>query len=300
MLRSKAAVALIGVICLAFCAGAVVVLPLALPMASQWGVPDRINHQGVVAVNGVRFTGTGLFKFAIIDNSNVNQWTNDNTQVGQTNTAPDNAVSLPVTDGIYAVGLGDTTLTHMTAVPSSIFSDDSLKLRVWFSDGVNGTQQLSPDHPLATVPYAFMAAGVSGGTTPSGAVMFFNLASCPSGWSELTAAQGRFILSRPAGGTLGATVGSALANQEARKAGAHWHGVANAIQGYTHIDSVYGAPFRTDGGRSDNTWTTVSGYRQVVTATGYGSLTNFTAMTGPSLPDTLPAPYIQLLACQKD
>jgi N-acetylneuraminic acid mutarotase len=29
------------------------------------------------------------------------------------------------------------------------------KLRVWFSDGVNGFQQLSPDRPFASVPYAF-------------------------------------------------------------------------------------------------------------------------------------------------
>ena len=30
-------------------------------------------------------------------------------------------------------------------------------LRVWFSDGVNGFQQLSPDRPFASVPYAFSA-----------------------------------------------------------------------------------------------------------------------------------------------
>lgn len=37
------------------------------------------------------------------------------------------------------------------------------------------------------------AGSSSGGGTPSGAVMAFNLASCPSGWSEYTLARGRFI-----------------------------------------------------------------------------------------------------------
>lgn len=37
------------------------------------------------------------------------------------------------------------------------------------------------------------AGSSSGGGTPSGAVMAFNLASCPSGWSEYLAARGRFI-----------------------------------------------------------------------------------------------------------
>ncbi len=33
----------------------------------------------------------------------------------------------------------------------------------------------------------------SSGTTPSGAVMAFDLTACPSGWSEYTLAYGRFI-----------------------------------------------------------------------------------------------------------
>jgi len=51
---------------------------------------------------------------------------------------------------------------------------------------------------------------LGGGAIPSGAVIFFNLASCPQGWRELTSARGRYIVGLPAGGTLGATVGTAL------------------------------------------------------------------------------------------
>jgi hypothetical protein len=47
----------------------------------------------------------------------------------------------------------------MGAIDLSIFAQHTdAKLRVWFSDGVNGFQQLSPDRPFASVPYAFSAA----------------------------------------------------------------------------------------------------------------------------------------------
>ena len=47
-------------------------------------------------------------------------------------------------------------------------------LRVWFSDGVNGFQQLSPDRPFASVPYALNAGSVNLG---SGSVSRSMLAS---------------------------------------------------------------------------------------------------------------------------
>ena len=55
---------------------------------------------------------------------------------------------------------------------------------------------------------------VSGGGVPSGAVLPFNLANCPAGWTELTAARGRVIVGVPASGTLAATVGTALTDAQ--------------------------------------------------------------------------------------
>ena len=44
----------------------------------------------------------------------------------------------------------------MGAIDPAVFAQHSdAKLRVWFSDGGNGFQQLSPDRPFASVPYAF-------------------------------------------------------------------------------------------------------------------------------------------------
>lgn len=122
------------------------------------GIPLQINHQGRVTVNDLAFNGNGSFRFALVDpDTTFNVWTNDNTNVGST-TMPTAAVTVAVSNGIYSVGLGNDDLTNMTAISSSVFDDDDIVLRIWFDDGTNGVQQLSPDHTLTSAPYAFHAA----------------------------------------------------------------------------------------------------------------------------------------------
>ena len=66
--------------------------------------------------------------------------------------------SCPMVKRVYSVRLGDTTLTNMTAIPSPVFNDDNVRLRIWFDDGANGVHQLSPGHLLSSSPYAIKAA----------------------------------------------------------------------------------------------------------------------------------------------
>ena len=80
-------------------------------------------------------------------------WSNDGS--GGNGTEPGTSVTIPVTNGLYSVKLGDTT-AGMAALTNGSFNAP-LHLRVWFSDGVNGFQKLAPDQPLATAPYAFKA-----------------------------------------------------------------------------------------------------------------------------------------------
>ncbi len=55
------------------------------------------------------------------------------------------------------------------------------------------------------------------GAVPSGAIMHFNLPTCPAGWSEVTAARGRAIVGlNGSAGTLAGTVGSPLDDRENR------------------------------------------------------------------------------------
>jgi hypothetical protein len=127
-----------------------------LPVAAQ--VPQALNYQGRVTVNGTAFTGTGQFRFALVDGAGTALWSSHASAF----------TSVPVSGGLYTVRLGDTSLANMAVVPSSLFSNADLRLRVWFNDGVNGVQQLSPDQRLAPVGYAHRAASVD--SVPSSAI----------------------------------------------------------------------------------------------------------------------------------
>ncbi len=77
-----------------------------------------------------------------------------------------NTVSLPVTKGLYSVLLGDTTITNMSSsIPATAFTNATVQLRVWFNDGVNGLQQLSPDQRLGAAGYALVANSISPSST---------------------------------------------------------------------------------------------------------------------------------------
>jgi Chaperone of endosialidase len=103
-------------------------------------------------------------------NLNFTYWSNDGTSTN--GMEPGNAVSIGVSNGLYSVLLGDTSLPNMTAVPNTIvdYSDADMRLRVWFNDGTHGFQLLSPDQRIASIIYAFGAAAV--GDPSTGAVVF--------------------------------------------------------------------------------------------------------------------------------
>ncbi len=118
---------------------------LACPAHSA--VREFLNFQGRVSVNGVPFTGTGLFRFALIDpNGPVPA-----VDLGAPSAPSDTPVSIPVSKGLYVVRIGLDTVS-----PPEGYFDHALEphLRVWFDDGAHGLQQLRPDQPMASVPYA--------------------------------------------------------------------------------------------------------------------------------------------------
>ena len=109
--------------------------------------PALLNHQGRMAVNGVNFEGTGLLKFALVRAAgSVTCWSNDGTSIA--GSQPSMAVPLTVTNGLYAVLLGDTSLANLSAVPVTVFDNADVHLRVWFNDGTAGFQQITPDQRL--------------------------------------------------------------------------------------------------------------------------------------------------------
>ncbi|MFT6241043.1 MAG: hypothetical protein ACJAQT_003136 [Akkermansiaceae bacterium] len=69
-------------------------------------------------------------------------------------------VPLTVTKGLYLVLLGETTSANMNALPPTVFDNLDVRLRIWFNDGVNGFERISPDYRLAPAPYALNASRV--------------------------------------------------------------------------------------------------------------------------------------------
>ena len=124
--------------------------------------------------------------------------------------------------------------------------------------------------------------------TPAGAVMFFNLSSCPSGWTALTGAQGRYLVGLPSGGTLAGTAGTTLSNLENRPVGQHSHGVTDP--GHQHLLS--GAAGSASYANTDALRNNYGGYTHPAT-TGI-TINNSGSVAGTN------APYIQFLVCQKD
>ena len=122
-----------------------------------FAIPPVLNYAGQVAVNGEAFEGNGLFKFALVnDNGTSSYWSNDGTSVD--GSEPQSWISVTVNGGLYSVLLGNTAIQGMGAIDPQVFVENiDAKLRVWFSDGVNGFQQVNPDRPFASVPYAFSA-----------------------------------------------------------------------------------------------------------------------------------------------
>ena len=131
-------------------------------------VPQLINYQGRVAVGAVNFEGAGLFRFALVnEDGSVTFWSNDGTSAA--GSEPTDAVSLTVAKGLYSVLLGDLALVNMTAIPATVFTNPDVRLRVWFDDGVNASQLLTPDQRLA--PSAYIADGaVTSASIAAGAI----------------------------------------------------------------------------------------------------------------------------------
>jgi formylglycine-generating enzyme required for sulfatase activity len=176
-------------------------------------VPGLISHQGKVTVAGTNYTGAGLFKFALVNAAgDATYWSNDGTSNG--GAEPTSAVTLPVARGIFSVNLGDTTVTNMTqTIPASAFTNSAVYLRVWFNDGVNGSQLLTPDRRITSVAYALKATtAASADAVAAGAI---------TGTLGLGQLPGAVVTNTATGVTLGGTFtgnGAGLTNLPAAAA----------------------------------------------------------------------------------
>ena len=142
-----------------------------------------------------------------------------------------------VINGLFNVQLGADTGNQLT---TAIIDDP-----VFLGIQVDADKEMTPRQQITAAGFAFQAAdaarlnGLRANqiAVPAGAVMHFNLPSCPTGWSEFAAAQGRTLVG--ATSNLGSTVGTALSDLEDRT---HTHNVDPAVTvtnvSGNHIHSV--------------------------------------------------------------
>ena len=170
----------------------------------------------------------------------VTYWSNDGTS--SAGSEPAATVNVIVTNGLFTVVLGDTTIPNMSAVSASLFAQPNLQLRIWFNDGVSGFAALSPAQSLTPTPYAVMAASVN---NLSGLSVQQNTNGAPN---LIGGAPNNFVAS----GVVGATIAGGGATNY------NGFGLGNGIT----------ADFGTVSGGEDNivsnTYATVSG--------GYGNI----------------------------
>lgn len=133
------------------------------------GAPQVISYQGEVRVSSIPHSGTGYFKFAVVNAAgDTTYWSNDGSSSG--GSMPTAAVALGVSEGLFSVLLGDTSTSGMTqALSADIFSQPNRFLRVWFSTSPGGPfSQLVPDTRMAAVPYALQAQSAADADTVDG------------------------------------------------------------------------------------------------------------------------------------
>lgn len=98
--------------------------------------------------------------------------------------------------------------------------------------------------------------GSSDGGVPSAAVVFFDTAECPEGWSELTEARGRAVVGMDgSAASLLGTVGTELNDLEDR-AHAHTTDIGEVTSGSTAVSHTHGVPSHATGssGSHNHQW----------------------------------------------
>ena len=148
------------------------------------------------------------------------------------------------------------------------------------------------------------------GLVPTGAIVMIDgtLTSCPSGYTEVTAARGFHLVAVPSGGTLAGTVGSAMTNQQNLSVTPTFTGSALASHShvapvkFTTVTGKITDDYGTDGVSRTEDWT-LGGGAAGGTDTGWSITSSTSAGTPPGTVSAVTggglAPYFQVMLCRK-
>jgi hypothetical protein len=273
---------------------------LWLPFSVLAGAPPTVPVQGLLAdASGVPLDGEFQLHFAIYaGDAEPAVWSE--TQ------------SVTVENGLFVAYLGQVNSLDLStfrdnddlSLGISVGQDQEMQRITLGSTPFSGFAEYAGNDTLSGLACqagqvaqyngsAWACASPPQPTLPSGTVIFVNLPDCPAGWSELSMAGGRYLVGRPPGGALGATVGTALGDQENRPVGRHGHTATAAPHShvmpfYDHSHDNYNGEYTENGiDRGDNLQTT-----------NPADVTVTVADTGAV--DGTTAPYLQLTVCVKD
>ena len=107
-----------------------------------------LHFQGYIGSGGSPVDGPGQFKFALVGADDTISWSNAPVPEGADQPPDSDFVAVNVDHGFYAVRLGDSTLGNMAPLTLEALQVEGLKLRIWFNDGQQGFELLSPDQPI--------------------------------------------------------------------------------------------------------------------------------------------------------
>ncbi|WOO39301.1 hypothetical protein [Rubellicoccus peritrichatus] len=127
----------------------------ALPLSGS--IKESFSYSGRISKDSTLPTGNRYFKFAIVETDGTTiAWMNSPDVNFPIDGQPDDAVTLEVTQGLFTVNLGDTSITNMAELPQSvhtIWDASGTAIRMWYSEDGN-TFELFPDQPISNVPFA--------------------------------------------------------------------------------------------------------------------------------------------------
>ncbi len=238
--------------------------------------PHLIRYQGqAVDSQGVPLEGPRTLTFRLYD-----------AETGGNKVWEETQRDVPLTGGYFSVLLGQVT---------SLASVDWAAKPLWLAVKVGESAELTPRQRITSVPTAIVAERLADESkmVPSGAIILWTGANCPTGYSRLVTLDGKFL------------VGGASYNPAAGGSNTHTHGAGSYVgprhthsvprDGWDNTDS-----FRSSG-RLQSSRANDYGFSEVTAANDNTSGAGGTgAITGTSASADNRPEFATVLLCQKD
>ncbi|WOO40306.1 hypothetical protein [Rubellicoccus peritrichatus] len=129
-------------------------------------IPNTLSYQGRVSDDGLLLDGDFYMRFALSDGLNsAHLWHNDGSDPAD-HTQPLDGLGVTVTNGLFSIVLGNGPGADNSPIPSAVWENDTLFLKVWLSkdstDGTDGTFDLLTTTQIVPVAHAHRAKVASG------------------------------------------------------------------------------------------------------------------------------------------